>query len=121
MDDIHSKVRILGALRSACAAQVWALRWSQSEEIAFDNIRQIFEGRVGVDLILKYLGIEVHGDPIVKHPIEDDALVGTLLESCSPPDPLSDAIEEAYGGEALFIFLLAQGFACAYVSCESIW
>lgn len=119
MDDIHSKVQVLGTWRAACASRVWALRWSETEETAIDNIRQVFEGRVGVDLMLKYLGIQVDGDPILKHPIDHDAFVGTLLESYSPPDPLADAIEEGYGEEALFIFLLAGAFTCAYIFAKA--
>jgi hypothetical protein len=115
MDDIYLKVRVLGAYRAACAHQVWALPWSQSEETALENIRNVFEGRVGVSLMLKYLGIEMNGDPIVKHPVDDYALVGTLLESWLPPDPLGKFIEDAYGREAHFIFGIAQGFTSAYI------
>ncbi len=94
MDDIYSKVRVLGTLRAGCAHRVWALLWSQTEKDAFENIRSVFEGRMGVDLMGTYLGIDLPADPIVKHPIEVDALVGSLLDSCSPPDPLADAMKK---------------------------
>ena len=115
MDDIYLKVRLMGALRAAGAHHVWALPWAQSEQDAIENIRNVFEERVGVDLMLKYLGLEVHGDPIVKHPIDDYALAGTVIESCLPPDPLGDIIKDAYGDDVAFVFRLAQCFTCSHI------
>jgi hypothetical protein len=118
MNDILLKVRIFGAFRASTTHQLWTMCRAMDVESGLPSARMVLEGRMGIDLLLKSLGLEVEGDPLAKHPLDLDAPVEIMLANCLPGDRLVDLIADAFGNEASVACLWAQQFVTAYILAD---
>jgi hypothetical protein len=115
MHSVLTKVCALGAFRASAAYHVWGLPLLQVDDQGIWHVKELFEERMGVQVLLHSLGLHVDGDPVVNHPIDHDDLVETLFKNCCDKDQLDTLIRDAYGRDAQLQFKWAQLFSTSYI------